>query len=82
MENKPYELKISDVFKRLVQPMTDNKFRCLEKKISHKKHAKKQCAYKTYRNTHKNKKRRGVQILLYHFLSMIWLEISIILFLT
>lgn len=60
MENKPYELKISDVFKRLVQ----HKFRCLEKKISHKKHAKKQCAYKTYRNTHKNKKRRGVQILL------------------
>ena len=40
MENKLIELKICDEFRRLVQPITSDEFRSLEKKISQKTTAK------------------------------------------
>lgn len=40
MENKLTELKICDEFRRLVQPITDDDFRCLERKMSQKETAK------------------------------------------
>ena len=40
MENKPEEIKISDEFKRMVQPMIYDELHCLEKEIFQRKAAK------------------------------------------